>query len=130
MSVRSPALRERPAPAGARTKVGRRDLSGDASGGKLASYIARERAGNNAQNLANAVLFHWKRRLRWTYAKALYKDPNATLDDLREVVATLEDTLRTARRVLGGAHPAAGAIESCLEESRAALRARNTPGNA
>ncbi|CAH0370621.1 unnamed protein product [Pelagomonas calceolata] len=66
-------------------------------------------------------------RLRWTYAKALYKDPDATLDDLREVVATLEDTLRTARRVLGGAHPAARAIERCLEESRAALRAREAP---
>ena len=68
--------------------------------------------------------------MRWAYAKSLFKAPAATLDDLREVVATLEDTLRTARRVLGGAHPAAGAIESCLEESRAALRARDTPGSA
>ena len=127
MSVRSPALRERPAPAGARTKVGRRDLSGDASGGKLASYIARERAGNNAQNLANAVLFHWKRRLRWTYAKALYKDPNATLDDLREVVATLEDTLRTARRVLGGTHPVTAGIGEYLQKARPVRDARETP---
>ena len=37
------------------------------------------------------------------YAQALYKDPGATLDDLREAVAELEDTERTARRVLGGA---------------------------
>ena len=44
-------------------------------------------------------------RMRWHYAMALYKDAGATLDDLREAVATLEDTERTARRVLGGAHP-------------------------
>ena len=35
----------------------------------------------------------------------LYEDDGATLDDLREAVTTLEDTERTARRVLGGAHP-------------------------
>ena len=36
---------------------------------------------------------------------ALYFDAAATLDDLREAVATLEDAERIARRVLGGAHP-------------------------
>ena len=54
-------------------------------------------------------------------------DPAATLDDLREAVTTLEDTERTARRVFGGAHPLASAIESHLQKSRAALRARETP---
>ena len=42
---------------------------------------------------------------RSSYAEALYKDTGATLDDLREAVTTLEKTERTARRVLGGAHP-------------------------
>ena len=39
-------------------------------------------------------------------------------------VATLEETERTARRVLGGAHPATEGIEFHLREARAALRAR------
>ena len=57
-----------------------------------------------------------------SYAEALYKDPAARLDDLREAVTTLEDTARIARRVLGGAHPLALAIEQSLRESRAAFR--------
>ena len=40
--------------------------------------------------------------LSWSYAEALYKADDATLDDLREAVTTLEDAERTARRVLGG----------------------------
>jgi tetratricopeptide (TPR) repeat protein len=68
-------------------------------------------------------------RMRWTYATALYKAAAATLDDLREAVATLEETERVARREYGGAHPHTRAIEFKLEESRAALRARETsPG--
>ncbi len=62
-------------------------------------------------------------RMRWDYATALYRDSNATLDDLREAVATLEDVVPTARRVLGGAHPITGGIEAALREARAALRA-------
>ena len=62
-------------------------------------------------------------RLNWIYAKSLYEDKSATLDDLREAVTTLEDTERTARRVLGGSHPVATGIEFSLEESRAALNA-------
>ena len=42
----------------------------------------------------------------WAYGQAVYKDPSATLDDLREAVKTLEDAERgIARRVLGGAPP-------------------------
>ena len=37
---------------------------------------------------------------------------------------TLEETARTARRVMGGSHPLAVAIEKSLLRSRAALRAR------
>ena len=66
-------------------------------------------------------------RLRWIYAGVLYKDPDATLDDLREAVTTLEDTERTARRVFGGAHPLTKNIEETLRKARAALRARETP---
>ena len=61
-------------------------------------------------------------RMRRNYARALYRDPAATLDDLREAVTTLEETARTARRVLGGTHPLTSAIEDDLLESRAALR--------
>ena len=58
---------------------------------------------------------------------ALYKNETATLDDLREAVATLEDTLRTARQVLGSAHPLTMALGDDLQDARAALRAHKTP---
>jgi len=63
-------------------------------------------------------------RLRWDYAQTLYKHDGATLDDLREAVTTLEDTERTARRVMGGAHPITTGIEVSLRNARAALAAR------
>ncbi len=65
--------------------------------------------------------------MRATYAKALYEDDGATLDDLREAVDTYEDTERTARRVFGGAHPFTGELAEFLREARAVLRARETP---
>ena len=65
-------------------------------------------------------------RMRTSYAEALYTDPDATLDDLREAVTTLEETERTARRVLGGAHPLVVTVERHLQDARAALRARET----
>ena len=68
-------------------------------------------------------------KMRWLYAKALYLDDGATLDDLREAVTTLEETERTARRVLGSAHPLTTGIEDSLGYLRAALRARETPGS-
>ena len=61
--------------------------------------------------------------LRMIYARALYMAPRATADDLREAVKILTETARAARRVLGGAHPRALAIEESLRESRAALSA-------
>ena len=51
-------------------------------------------------------------------------DPDATLDDIREAVRTLEDLERTIRRVFGGAHPFATGIVDALRQSRATLRAR------
>jgi len=65
--------------------------------------------------------------MRRIYADALYSDPAATLDDLREAVTTLEDTKPIARRVLGGAHPITKGIEGELRDARAALAARETP---
>ena len=63
-------------------------------------------------------------RMSRSYAKALYKDPGATLDDVREAVTTLEGTTRTAQRVLGSAHPLVANIEVTLQNAQAALRAR------
>ena len=63
-------------------------------------------------------------RMKWTYAQSLYKDPDATLDDVREAVETLEDADRIARRVLGGAHPITARMEGTLQKARANLRAR------
>ena len=59
--------------------------------------------------------------MRWSYARALYHDDDATLDDVRESVTTLEETERTARRVLGGAHPDVVGIEDSLRKARAML---------
>ena len=66
-------------------------------------------------------------RMRSAYAQTLYRDEDATLDDVREAVTTLEDTARIARRVLGGANPLTKGIEAHLRHRRAALRARETP---
>ena len=66
--------------------------------------------------------------MRQNYATALLADPTATLDDLREAVMTLEDSSRTARRVLGGTHPDVAEVEKVLEDARADLRARETSG--
>jgi len=70
---------------------------------------------------------HLTLRMKWTYAQSLYMDASASLDDVREAVTTLEDTARTARRVLGGAHPLTEGIEDDLRAARAVLRAREPP---
>ena len=56
-------------------------------------------------------------RMRALYAQALYKDPRASLDGLREAVKTLEDTDRIARRVFGGAHPLVLQVERALRDA-------------
>ena len=66
--------------------------------------------------------------MRGNYARALYRNPGATLDDVREALTTLEETERTARRVLGAAHPEVVKDELDLRAVRAALAAaRETP---
>ena len=66
-------------------------------------------------------------KMRWLYAAALCENEDATLDNLREAVTTLEETERTARRVFGGAHPTTVGIGGALQDARAALR--DTPGS-
>ena len=63
-------------------------------------------------------------RMRWTFARSLCMYADATLDDLREAVATLEDVARIARRGLGGSHPLTTEFEGNLRKSRKMLRAR------
>ena len=63
-------------------------------------------------------------KMRCVYAGALCQDPSATLDDISEAVTTLKEIERTARRVMGRAHPLTTAIEHDLRDARAALRAR------
>ena len=59
--------------------------------------------------------------MRTNYAKALYEDPTATLDDHREAAETLEDSERIARRVFGASHPTTGSLGGALRNARAAL---------
>ena len=64
-------------------------------------------------------------KLRWNYAKTLSEDSAATLDDLREAVATLEDVILISRRVCGANHPTFSKAPTALESAREALaRAR------
>ena len=67
--------------------------------------------------------------MRTNYARALFDNPGATLDDIREAVTEHEDVGRIARRVFGGEHPLTKAIEKSLQIARATLRARETPSS-
>ena len=61
------------------------------------------------------------------YARALYMNTDATLDDLHEAATTLEDAERTSRRVLGGAHPLTKNIERSLKVARFTLASFDAP---
>ena len=63
-------------------------------------------------------------KMRPVFAQARYEDPDATVDDLREAVATLEEAAPIARRVFGGANPLTDIIEGSLRQSQVALAAR------
>ena len=80
--------------------------------------VARRFSGDDDENTL---------RMRLNYGQALCRADGATLEDLREAVTTLEDTERTARRVLGGARPLTKSLVKSLHASRAALAARETP---
>ena len=70
---------------------------------------------------------HMTLGMRSTYASALCEDPDATRDDLREAVTTLEDTARIARRVLGEAHPTVEGIEMVRRTAQRVLEVRESP---
>ena len=55
---------------------------------------------------------------------ALCDDHGAILDDFHEAVETYEDAGRTARLVLGGAHPVTVGIETDVQDARSKLDAR------
>ena len=57
-------------------------------------------------------------QMRTNYARALYMDHDATLEDLCEAMETLEDLEPTARRVLGGSHPLTTDIRHDLHKTR------------
>ena len=62
------------------------------------------------------------------YAASLCVNPDATLDDTREAIKTLEEIEPIARRLLGGAHPLVMVMQQRdLKGARAALAARETP---
>ena len=65
--------------------------------------------------------------MRKGYATSLSADAGASLDDLHKAVTTLEETTRTARRVMGRVHPLTAAIEVDLRNARAILHAREAP---
>ena len=67
--------------------------------------------------------------MQWAYARALYEDPAATLDDLREAVETVEETERIARRVLGGSHPLTVDIGRNLQIAQELLRHAREAGS-
>ena len=67
-------------------------------------------------------------RMRKLYTEPLYRDPAATLDDLREAVTTLEEIGPIARRVFGGSHTLVTQTERALQNARAVLRARGGSG--
>ena len=69
-------------------------------------------------------------KMRKIYARALYQNTSATLDDLREAVTSLEEIERITQRVFGGANPLTLTIEGGLREARAALAARETQPSA
>ena len=55
---------------------------------------------------------------------AMVKDDDSTLEEVREGVKILEDTLRTSERVLGQDHPTSVSIREFLEASRGILAGR------
>ena len=65
-------------------------------------------------------------KMLWTHAM-LHEDDSTTLDDLRKLVNTLEDSARGVRRVYGSAHPFAKGFDYHIKKSRAVLAARETP---
>ena len=77
--------------------------------------VARRALGEGAVNTL---------RMRWIYARAIYLDASATLNDLHESVETLESVARVWIRVFGEAHPETPKAQDALKIARGALAAR------
>ena len=59
--------------------------------------------------------------MRYTYARAMLSDDDATESDFREAVTILEDIERTSRRVFGPDHPIAKRSKEMLQIAREGL---------
>ena len=105
------------------------------SAGYLANGLYRTRRFDEGKALLRKVIPVARRvlgkgnidvfRLRWSYGCFLYRAPDATLDDIREAVATLEETYGTVRRVFGAGHSYTREMDPYdLREAQAKLRAR------
>ena len=57
------------------------------------------------------------------YGWALYKDPVATRDDLREAVETLESVAKSCQQLFGAAHPDTSNVLNVLANARKKLAA-------
>ncbi len=62
-------------------------------------------------------------KMRWIYARVLYLDEGASLDDRREAVATLESVAHSWKRIFGPAHPETPKAQEALKYAREALAA-------
>ena len=62
-------------------------------------------------------------RMSLIYGWALYKDPVATRDDLREAVETLESVAKSCQQLFGVAHPDTSNVLNALANARKKLAA-------
>ena len=62
-------------------------------------------------------------KMRWNYARVLYLDEGASLDDRREAVQTLESVAHSWKRIFGPAHPETPKAQEALKYAREALAA-------
>ena len=105
------------------------------SAGYLANGLYRTRRFDEGKALLRKVIPVARRvlgkgnidtiRLRWSYGLFLFRSPDATLDDIREAVATMEETYGTVRRVFGAEHSYTREMDpKDIRFARAELRAR------
>ena len=105
------------------------------SAGYLANSLYRTRRFDEGKALLRKVIPVARRvlgkgnidvvRLRWSYGCFLYRAPDATLDDIREAVATMEETYGTVRRVFGAEHSYTREMDpKDIRFAQAELRAR------
>ena len=106
------------------------------SAGYLANGLYRTRRFDEGKALLRKVIPVARRvlgkgnidtiRLRWSYGLFLFRSPDATLDDIREAVATMEETYRTVEGVFGAEHAYTREMDpKDIRFARAELRARD-----